>query len=106
MLTPADLEARDANLDGGALGGGTAQLHQQLVFRPAAGSLARPETPVPKVYLASSSAHPGAGVHGACGANAARAALRATQNAPRRMITAGTVLTRMLRSRKTDQRSR
>ena len=106
VLTPPDFEARNANLVGGALGGGTAQLHQQLVFRPAPGGLARPETPVPKVYLASSSAHPGGGVHGACGANAAHAALRAPQNAPRRMITAGTVLTRMLRSRKTDQRSR
>ena len=58
----------------GAVNGGTAQLHQQLVLRPAPG-LARPETPVAGLYLASSSAHPGGGVHGAPGANAARAAL-------------------------------
>jgi len=71
---PAELERRDANLVGGALNGGTAQLHQQLVFRPIPG-LGRPETPVRGLYLASASAHPGGGVHGACGANAARAAL-------------------------------
>lgn len=34
ILGPRELEARDANLIGGALDGGTAQLHQQLVFRP------------------------------------------------------------------------
>jgi hypothetical protein len=46
----------------------------RLVFRPWPG-LARPETPLPGLFLASASAHPGGGVHGACGANAARAAL-------------------------------
>ena len=65
---------RNANLVGGAINGGTAQLHQQLVFRPVPG-LGRAETPVPGLFLASASAHPGGGVHGACGANAARAAL-------------------------------
>lgn len=74
ILSPAGLEARNPNLRGGATNGGTAQLHQQLVFRPTPG-LARPETPVEGLFLGSSSAHPGGGVHGACGSNAARAAL-------------------------------
>ncbi|MGH9044439.1 MAG: phytoene desaturase family protein [Acidimicrobiales bacterium] len=76
VLSPRDLESHDANLVGGGINGGTAALHQQLCFRPYPG-LGRPETPIPGLYLASSSAHPGGGVHGACGANAARAALRA-----------------------------
>ncbi|HSL64159.1 MAG TPA: NAD(P)/FAD-dependent oxidoreductase, partial [Gaiellaceae bacterium] len=58
VLTPRDLEERDANLVGGALNGGTAQLHQQLFFRPTPG-LGRPETPVARLYLASAAAHPG-----------------------------------------------
>lgn len=74
VLGPRELEARNANLVGGAIGGGTAQLHQQLVFRPVPG-WGRAETPVRGLYLGSSSAHPGGGVHGACGNNAARAAL-------------------------------
>ncbi len=74
VMTPPDLEAANANLAGGAINGGTAQLHQQLVLRPIPGS-GRPTTPVRGLYLASASAHPGGGVHGACGANAARAAL-------------------------------
>lgn len=71
---PEDLERADLNLHGGAIGGGTAQIHQQLIFRPVPGT-ARPETPVSNLFLASSSAHPGGGVHGAAGANAARAAI-------------------------------
>jgi phytoene dehydrogenase-like protein len=74
VLGPRELEARDANLVGGAINGGTAQLHQQLVLRPVPG-LGRAETPVRGLFLASASAHPGGGVHGACGDNAARAAL-------------------------------
>jgi phytoene dehydrogenase-like protein len=81
ILAPPDLEAQNANLVGGAINGGTAQLHQQLVLRPLPGS-ARPGTPIPGLFLASSSAHPGGGVHGACGANAARAALRTSWTTP------------------------
>jgi phytoene dehydrogenase-like protein len=74
VMSPPELEAADENLILGDLSGGTAQLHQQLVFRPIPG-LGRAETPVKGLYLSSASAHPGGGVHGACGANAARAAL-------------------------------
>jgi phytoene dehydrogenase-like protein len=71
---PSDLAGADANLVGGAVGGGTSQLHQQLVFRPVPG-LGGPRTPVDGLYLGSAAAHPGGGVHGACGYLAARAAL-------------------------------
>lgn len=71
---PDDMEAANPSLVGGDIAGGTAQLHQQLVFRPVPG-LGRAETPITGLYLASSSAHPGGSVHGACGANAARAAM-------------------------------
>ncbi|MER7702531.1 NAD(P)/FAD-dependent oxidoreductase [Kitasatospora sp. NPDC097605] len=83
VLTPPVLQGLDENLVGGAINGGTTALHQQAVFRPVPGT-GRPETPVRGLYLASSSAHPGGGVHGACGANAARAALRAHRPAVRR----------------------
>ena len=71
--SPAEMQRENPSLDLGAINGGTAQLHQQLVFRPLPG-FGRSETPVRGLYLASSSAHPGGGVHGAAGANAARAA--------------------------------
>jgi phytoene dehydrogenase-like protein len=76
IFTPRTLQAADANLDAGAINGGTAQLHQQLVFRPVRG-LGRPGTFLDGLFLASAGAHPGGGLHGACGANAARAALAA-----------------------------
>lgn len=71
---PADLEARNQSLIGGSINSGTAAIHQQLIFRPVPG-LARADTPIDRLYLSSASAHPGGGVHGAPGANAARAAL-------------------------------
>ncbi|NMR19981.1 NAD(P)/FAD-dependent oxidoreductase [Cellulomonas fimi] len=76
VQSPADLEAADENLVGGAVNGGTSAIHQELFFRPTPG-LGRPETPIPGLFLASASAHPGGGVHGACGWNAARAAIGA-----------------------------
>ena len=74
VQAPLDLQAVNANLHHGAINGGTANLHQQLVFRPIPG-LGRSETPIDRLYLASASAHPGGGVHGGPGSNAARAAL-------------------------------
>jgi phytoene dehydrogenase-like protein len=74
IQTPITLEQANRNLVGGALNGGTAQLQQQLVFRPVP-NLGRPETPIERLFLGSSSAHPGGGVHGGPGANAAAAAL-------------------------------
>ncbi|MFF5760676.1 NAD(P)/FAD-dependent oxidoreductase [Streptomyces longwoodensis] len=78
VLAPPTLESLDANLVAGAINGGTTALHQQLFFRPVPGT-GRPETPVSGLYLASAGAHPGGGVHGAPGANAARAALRSAR---------------------------
>ncbi len=74
VLGPAELQSRNANLLGGAINGGTSQLHQELIFRPVAGA-GRAETGVRGLYLGGASAHPGGGVHGAAGMNAARAAL-------------------------------
>jgi phytoene dehydrogenase-like protein len=71
---PAVLEEENQSLVGGALAGGTNAVHQQLFLRPIPG-LGRADTPVDRLYLASASAHPGGGVHGGPGANAARAAL-------------------------------
>jgi phytoene dehydrogenase-like protein len=71
---PHELQAGDSGLPLGAVNGGTAQLWQQLVFRPTPG-LGRPETVVDRLFLASSAAHPGGAVHGVAGSNAAAAAL-------------------------------
>ena len=76
VLGPRELQARNPSLIGGAVNGGTSQMHQMALFRPVPGLLGRPETGIRGLFLGSSSAHPGGGVHGAPGANAARAALR------------------------------
>jgi phytoene dehydrogenase-like protein len=75
VMGPWSLQENDRSLWRGALNGGTAAIHQQLFWRPIPG-LGRPETPIRSLYLASSSAHPGGGVHGGCGANPATTALR------------------------------
>ena len=74
VQTPALLQQQNPALTGGAINGGTAQLHQQLVFRPVPG-LGGAATVIDRLYLAGSSAHPGGGVHGGPGSNAARAAM-------------------------------
>ncbi|MFD8468273.1 phytoene desaturase family protein [Streptomyces cyaneofuscatus] len=93
ILAPPTLQAADRNLHHGAINGGTAAMHQQLVFRPVPGT-GRPETPVKGLYLASAAAHPGGGVHGAPGANAARAALRSTRATATVLSTAQRMMSR------------
>lgn len=74
VVTPPDLETMDENLVGGDLGGGSAQIQHQLFFRPVFPYF-RYRTPIRGLYLGSSYTHPGAGVHGACGYNAAHAVI-------------------------------
>lgn len=108
VFTPPTLAQANESLVQGAVNGGTAQIHQQAIFRPTPG-LARPETPIRGLYLASSSAHPGGGVHGAPGANAAHAALSASRRR-RRLValaaagTAGSSLRRRSRRRRSPAR--
>ena len=73
-FSPAALEAFDANLVGGDIGGGSADL-RQLLARPVLST--RPwVTPMPGVYMCSASTPPGGGSHGMGGYQAARLALQ------------------------------
>jgi phytoene dehydrogenase-like protein len=71
---PAALQASNPNYVGGAITGGVADLFQ-LWTRPVA-RLDPYATPNPRIFLCSASTPPGGGVHGQCGAWAARSALR------------------------------
>jgi phytoene dehydrogenase-like protein len=75
LISPDQLQAMDANLVGGDIGGGSNAWHRQLIFRPLFPYF-RYRMPVKGLYLCSSYAHPGAGVHGMCGYNAAECVLR------------------------------
>ena len=74
VSTPADLEAYNPNYVGGDITGG-AHTFKQVVFRPLP-SMNPYTTPIPGVFLCSSSTPPGAGVHGMCGYWAAQTALK------------------------------
>jgi phytoene dehydrogenase-like protein len=75
IVSPDQLYAMDANLVGGDLGGGSNAWHRQLLFRPLFPYF-RYRMPIKGLYLCSSYAHPGAGVHGMCGFNAAQEAVK------------------------------
>jgi phytoene dehydrogenase-like protein len=72
IFQPTDLQAMDANLIGGDISGGASDW-RQFLLRPTWRQYA---TPAPDVYICSSSTPPGGGVHGMCGYNAAKLALK------------------------------
>jgi phytoene dehydrogenase-like protein len=74
VLTPLDLERR-FGITGGNIFHGEMSLDQMFVMRPVAG-WARYRTPIRGLYLCGSGAHPGGGVMGAPGFNAAREILK------------------------------
>jgi phytoene dehydrogenase-like protein len=78
VLTPLDLE-RTFNLTGGNIFQGAMTLNQLFACRPVPG-FADYHTPIRGLYLCGAAAHPGGGVMGAAGANAAREILRSTSS--------------------------
>jgi len=74
VLGPAELEARNANLIGGDVGGGS-YVPRQVLFRPVP-ALAPYRTPLRGLYIGSAATFPGGAVHGVPGHAAARLALR------------------------------
>src|SRR5579862_475676 len=80
VLTPLDLERR-FGLTGGNIFHGEMSLDQMFVMRPVAG-WSRYQMPIHGLYLCGSGAHPGGGVMGAPGYNAARAILKGDMDPP------------------------
>jgi phytoene dehydrogenase-like protein len=74
VLSPLDLE-RLLGLTGGHIMQGAMSLQQLFSMRPAAG-WADHRTPIRGLYLCGAASHPGGGVLGACGKNAADEILR------------------------------
>jgi phytoene dehydrogenase-like protein len=79
VLTPLDLE-RDLALTGGHVLHGEPGLDQFFAWRPLLG-FARYRMPIAGLYLSGSGAHPGGGITGAPGANAAREILKDAKRA-------------------------
>jgi phytoene dehydrogenase-like protein len=71
VMSPAEVEAHNANYVGGDIGAGIANL-RQFFTRP---TWRMYSTPVRGLYLCSAATPPGVGVHGMCGYFAARRAL-------------------------------
>jgi phytoene dehydrogenase-like protein len=74
VLTPVDIERR-FGLTGGNIFQGAMGLHQLAFMRPLPGWAAY-RTPVQDLWMCGAATHPGGGVMGACGYNAARELLR------------------------------
>ncbi len=73
-MAPAEIERHDPNHVGGDINAGSQDV-RQLFTRPVARAVPY-ATPLPGLYICSSSTPPGGGVHGMCGAFPAHAALR------------------------------
>jgi phytoene dehydrogenase-like protein len=78
VMGPAEVERRNPNYVGGDINGGVQDL-RQLFTRPVARAVPY-STPVPGLFICSSSTPPGGGVHGMCGYWAARSALRSSRS--------------------------
>jgi phytoene dehydrogenase-like protein len=74
ILSPLDLE-RTYGITGGNIMQGAMNLNQLYVMRPVAG-WADHRSPIKGLYLCGAASHPGGGVLGACGRNAAMEILR------------------------------
>ncbi len=74
VLSPLDLE-RTFGITGGNIMQGAMNFNQLFAFRPVAG-WADHRTPIRGLYLCGAASHPGGGVMGACGRNAAEEILR------------------------------
>jgi phytoene dehydrogenase-like protein len=72
VMSPASIEKRNPNFVGGDIGSGAVDW-RQFFARPTAKLYS---TPAAGVYICSAATPPGVGVHGMCGYNAARRALR------------------------------
>ncbi len=72
VMTPADIEAHNANFVGGDIAAGVPDL-SQFFARP---TWSHYSTPVKGLYICSAATPPGVGVHGMCGYFAAKRALR------------------------------
>jgi phytoene dehydrogenase-like protein len=79
VLTPLDLE-REFGLTEGNIFHGELSLDQMFSFRPVPG-WAQYRTPIDGLFICGASTHPGGGVMGASGRNAAREILRQTRSA-------------------------
>ncbi len=74
VITPLDLE-ETYGLSGGHIHHGEQSLDQSFTFRPLIG-WAQYRTPIKGLYLCGAGTHPGGGVTGGPGANAAREIIR------------------------------